>query len=119
MRYLCLIYNSADTDGRLSQAETDELVRDHFGFDDSLRRDGTLIHCDALVPPEEAVVLRLRNNVLSATDGPYIETKEHLAGFYVIEAASMADATEIAGRIPSARVGAVELRPIRILTLPQ
>lgn len=119
MRYLCLIYNSADIDGRLTQTEGDALVRDHFSFDESLRQAGTLLHCDALAAPEEAVVLRLRDNRLSATDGPYIETKEHLAGFYVIEAANIEIATEIAGRIPSARVGAVELRPIRILTLPE
>jgi hypothetical protein len=119
MRYLCLIYNSADVDGRLSQSETDALVRDHFGFDEGLRQDGTLIHCDALETPEEAVVLRLREGRLTVTDGPYVETKEHLAGFYVIEAADIERATEIVGRIPSARFGAVELRPIRILTLPE
>jgi hypothetical protein len=77
-----------------------------------------MIHSDALETPDKATVLRVRNNTLSATDGPYVETKEYLAGFYVIEAPDVAAAREIAGRIPSARFGAVELRPVRILTLP-
>jgi hypothetical protein len=119
MRYLCLIYNSSDTDGTLTPKETDELVRAHFSFDEELCRDGIMIHSDALEMPEKATVLRVRNNVLQTTDGPYAETKEHLAGFYVIEAPDDAAAKEIAARIPSARVGTVELRPVRILTLPE
>ncbi|MGZ2379402.1 dehydrogenase [Rhizobium leguminosarum] len=118
MRYICLIYNSADTDGTLTSEETDELIKAHFAFDEELRRDGIMIHADALEMPDKATVLRVRYNGLSATDGPYVETKEHLAGFYVIEAPDMVKAREIAGRIPSARFGAVELRPVRMLTLP-
>ena len=119
MRYVCLIYNSADVDGTLTPKETDEIVRAHFSFDEELRRDGIMIHADALDMPEKATVLRVRNNSVQATDGPYVETKEHLAGFYVIEAPDDAAAKAIAARIPSARVGAVELRPVRMLTLPE
>jgi hypothetical protein len=118
MRYVCLIYNCADTDGTLTAAKTDDLIKAHFAFDEELRRDGIMVHADALEMPDKATVLRVRDNTLSATDGPYVETKEHLAGFYVIEAADMATAKEIAGKIPSARFGAVELRPVRMLTLP-
>ncbi|MBB3135590.1 hypothetical protein FHS26_003336 [Rhizobium pisi] len=118
MRYICLIYNSTDTDGTLTPDETNELIKAHFAFDEELLRDGIMIHSDALETPDKATVLRVRNNTLSATDGPYVETKEYLAGFYVIEAPDVAAAREIAGRIPSARFGAVELRPVRILTLP-
>ncbi|TCU19389.1 YciI family protein [Rhizobium sullae] len=119
MRYLCLIYNPANIDGTLTPKESDELVKAHFSFDEELSRDGIMIHSDALEMPEKATVLRVRNNMLQATDGPYVETKEHLAGFYVIEARHDQAAKEIAARIPSARVGAVELRPVRILTLPE
>ncbi|ANP84837.1 MULTISPECIES: YciI family protein [Rhizobium] len=118
MRYICLIYNSTDTDGTLTPDETAELIKAHFAFDEELSREGIMIHSDALEMPDTATVLRVRNNTLSATDGPYVETKEHLAGFYVIEAPDMVKAKEIAGRIPSARYGAVELRPVRTLTLP-
>ncbi|NNU45881.1 dehydrogenase [Rhizobium sp. WYCCWR 11279] len=117
MRYICLIYNSTDTDGTLTPDETNELIKAHFAFDEELLRDGIMIHSDALEMPDQAMVLRVRNNTLSATDGPYVETKEHLAGFYVIEAPDRVKAKEIAGRIPSARFGAVELRPVRTLTL--
>ena len=119
MRYLCLIYNSADRDGTLTRAEGHQLVAAHFRFDEELRADGTMIHADALQPPETATVLRVRDNQLQATDGPYAETKEHLAGFYVIEAPDDKAAKEIAARIPSARFGAVEVRPVRLLTLPE
>ncbi|EJZ22949.1 YciI family protein [Rhizobium sp. Pop5] len=118
MRYLCLIYNSTDIDGTLTPDEGNELIKAHFAFDEELLRDGIMIHSDALETPDTAMVLRVRNNTLSATDGPYVETKEYLAGFYVIEAPDMAKAKEIAARIPSARFGAVELRPVRTLTLP-
>lgn len=119
MRFVCLIYNSSDVDGTLTAAETNGIVRDHFRVDEELLRDGTLIHADALEPPETAVVLRVRNSVLSTTDGPYVETKEHLAGLYVIDAANMEGAKAVVARIPCARVGAVEIRPVRILSLAE
>jgi hypothetical protein len=119
MRYLCLIYNSADTDGTLTQAETAALVGQHFSFDERLRRDGALVHADALDLPDKASVLRVRDGGVCVTDGPYIETKEHLAGFYLIDAGDEREAREIASDIPSARFGAVEIRPVRILTLPE
>ncbi|MBB3608859.1 YciI family protein [Rhizobium sp. BK602] len=118
MRFLCMIHTSIDVDGTLSSGEMDSLVAEHFAYDDGLRRDGTLILSDALELPDKAIVIRPRGTTLTVTDGPFVETKEHLAGFYLIEAADMAAATEIARRIPSARHGAVEIRPIRLLTLP-
>lgn len=97
MRYICMIYNSADTDGTLTSEETDELIKAHFAFDEELRRDGIMIHADALEMPDKATVLRVRDNCLSATDGPYVETKEHLAGFYVIEAPDMVKVRRLPG----------------------
>ncbi|MDQ0563629.1 hypothetical protein QO004_005444 [Rhizobium mesoamericanum] len=119
MRYVCLIYNSADVDGRQTPAETEAVVRAHFSFDEGLRDHGTLIHADALEAPDKAFVLRVRNNEISVTDGPYVETKEHLAGIYVIDASDMNEAKAVAAGIPCARIGAVEVRPVRILTLPE
>ena len=118
MRFLCLIYTSADVDGTLTSSEVDTLIAEHFEYDEGLRRRGTMILSDALEKPDKAIVIRPRGWALATTDGPFVETKEHLAGFYLIEAADMAGATEIARRIPSARYGAVEIRPVRILTLP-
>ncbi|NEJ89674.1 dehydrogenase [Rhizobium leguminosarum] len=119
MRFVCLIYNSADTDGTLSLVEGDELVRAHFQYDEELQRKGIMIHSDALEGPDCASVLRVRDGTLSSTDGPYVETKEHLAGIYIIEAADLEDARKVVAGIPSVRVGSIELRPVRLLTLPQ
>ena len=118
MRFLCLIYMPADLDDILTRSQGDRLIADHFEYDEDLRRGGTMIWSDALEAPDKAIVIRPRGSTPSTTDGPFIETKEHLAGFYVVEAADMAEATEIARRIPSAKYGAIEIRPIRILTLP-
>ena len=118
MRFLCLIYMPADLDRMLSPSEGDTLIAEHFEYDEGLTRRGTLILSDALEGPDKAIVIGARGSALSTTDGPFVETKEHLAGFYVVEAVDMAGATEIARRIPSARYGAIEIRPIRILTLP-
>ncbi|QFY59543.1 dehydrogenase [Rhizobium grahamii] len=117
MRYICLIYNSVGSDGTLNTDETEQLVRDHFRCDSELREEGILIHADALDSPETATVLRVRNGTLSATDGPYVETKEHLAGLYVIEARDLTQAKEIVARIPCSRYGAIEVRPVKMLTL--
>ena len=119
MRYVCLIYNSADSDGTLTQADTDELIKAHVSFDEELRSKGVMIHADALEMPDKATVLRVRDGTLHATDGPYVETKEHLAGLYIIEASDDHAARRIAARIPSARFGAVELRPVRTLVIPE
>ncbi len=119
MRYVCLIYNSADVDGRQSAAESEAVVRAHFSFDEGLRDRGTLIHAEALETPDKAVVLRVRGNAISMTDGPYVETKEHLAGVYFIDASDMDEAAAIAAGIPCARIGAVEIRPVRMLALPE
>ena len=117
MRFLCLIYTSVDVDGRLTQSEMNHLIAEHFVFDEGLRRDGALIVSDALALRDKSIVIRPDGNAFSITDGPFVDTKEHLAGFYLIEAPDLDGAADIARRIPSARYGAIEIRPVRILTL--
>lgn len=117
MRFLCLIYTTVDVDGRLTPNEMNHLIAEHFIFDEGLRRDGTMIVSDALALRDKSIVIRPDGDTFSVTDGPFAETKEHLAGFYLIEAPDLEEAVGIAKRIPSARYGAVEIRPVRILTL--
>ncbi|AYG65617.1 MULTISPECIES: YciI family protein [unclassified Rhizobium] len=117
MRFLCLIYTSVDVDGRLTQNEMNHLIGEHFVFDEGLRQDGTLIVSDALELRNKSIVIRPDGDRFSVTDGPFVETKEYLAGFYLIDAPDLDSATDIAKRIPSARHGAIEIRPVRILTL--
>ncbi|MBM7045403.1 MULTISPECIES: YciI family protein [Rhizobium] len=117
MRFLCLIYTSIDIDGRLTPSEMNGLTAEHFAYDEGLQQDGTLIVSDALELRDKSIVIRPQGDTFSVTDGPFVETKEHLAGFYLIDTPDLDSATDIAKRIPSARYGAIEIRPVRILTL--
>jgi hypothetical protein len=80
-----------------------------------LRDAGTLVAAEALQPPPTGKTVRVRNGRSVVTDGPFAETKEHLAGFYLIEASDLDEALAIAAKIPPARVGAIEVRPVRDL----
>src|SRR5436853_7926337 len=108
MKYLCLVYMEADK----LRAVPD---RECKACGDTLRDSGVLVAAEALQPVDTATTVRIRNGRLSVTDGPFTETKEQLAGFYLIEARDLNDAIQIASRIPPAQVGSVEVRPIREL----
>jgi hypothetical protein len=106
MKYLCLVYGEEHA----LQATDD---RHCVAFDDEVRRSGHCIASEALQPVSAATTVRVRNGKVSVTDGPFAETKECLAGFYMIEARDLNEAIQIASRIPPAQVGSVEVRPIR------
>src|SRR3954468_14733300 len=106
MNYLCLVYGEEQA----MQAMDD---RHCVAFDDEVRRSGHCIASEALQPAASATTVRVRNGKLSVTDGPFAETKEILAGFYMIEARDLNEAIQVASRIPPAAVGSIEIRPIR------
>ncbi len=106
MKYLCLIYGEE----KALQAMPDD---DCLEYDESIRKSGHCIASEALQPVATATTVRVRNGKVSVTDGPFAETKEHLAGFYLVEAKDLNEAIQLASRIPPARVGSVEVRPIR------
>jgi hypothetical protein len=106
MKYLCLVY----LDERLLPELPDE---DCVAFDTAIRESGHCLASEALESVHTATTVRVRNGKLSVTDGPFAETKEQLAGFYMIEARDLNEAIQIAGRIPPARLGSLEVRPIR------
>jgi hypothetical protein len=108
MRYLCLVYLEKDK----LHAVPD---RECAGCGTSLRERGALIAAEALQPVETATTLRVRHGKLSITDGPFAETKEQLAGFYLLDARDLNEAIRLASRIPPAREGSVEIRPVREL----
>ena len=118
MRYLCLVYAEEAKLVGLSKAEGDELVRESLDYDDALRRSGHYISSHALQSPGTATSVRTREDDVSMTDGPFAETKEQLLGFILIEASDKADATEVAAKIPMARYGTIEVRPVMQLTRP-
>ena len=106
MNYLCLVYGEEQA----MQAMDD---RHCVAFDEEVRKSGHCIASEALQPVASATTVRVRNGKVSVTDGPFAETKECLAGFYMIEARDLNEAIQIASRIPPAQVGSVEVRPIR------
>ena len=106
MKYLCLVY--AD-ESRLAEVPDSECV----AYDSAIRDSGHCISSEALQPVETATTVRVRSGKVSITDGPFAETKEQLAGFYLVEARDLNEAIQVAARIPPARVGSVEVRPIR------
>ena len=106
MKYLCLVY--------LDEKRLDELPdEDCVAYDTQIRKSGCCLASEALQSVQTATTVRIRNGKLSVTDGPFAETKEQLAGFYMIEARDLNEAIQIASKIPPARVGCVEVRPIR------
>jgi hypothetical protein len=106
MKYLCLVY----LEGEKLRAIPDRECRT---CGDGFRERGVLVAAEALQPIETTV--RIRNGKLTVTDGPFAETKEQLAGFYLVDARDLNDAIQIAAKIPPAREGSVEVRPIREL----
>ncbi len=108
MKYLCLVYSEPEG---LAEMTDDECME----YDHALRRGGQCIASEALQPVYTATTVRVRSGKISITDGPFAETKEHLAGFYLIEAPNLDEAILIASNIPPARVGSIEVRPVREL----
>lgn len=112
MKYLCLIYDDETVWESMPQAESDAYMGEYMAFTDDIRASGQYIAGEALQPVATATTVRIRNGTLSTTDGPFAETKEQLGGFYLIEARDLNEAIQVAAKIPSARVGSVEVRPI-------
>ena len=108
MKYLCLVYLE---EGKLHAVPD----RECQACGDGLRQSGVLVAAEALQPVATASTVRIRNGKVSVTDGPFAETKEQLAGFYLIEARDLNDAIQVASKIPPAREGSIEVRPVRTL----
>jgi hypothetical protein len=108
MKYLCLVYGEQKD----MAAMTDDAC---MAYDQDLRKAGRCIASEALQPVHTAATVRVRDGKVSVRDGPFTETKEHLAGFYLIDASDLNDAIEVASQIPPARVGSIEVRPVREL----
>ena len=108
MKYLCLVYLEPD---KLHAVPDRECAACGHG----LRERGVLLSAEALQPTETAATVRVRNGKVVVTDGPFAETKEQLAGFYLVDAHDLNEAIQIASKIPPAREGSVEVRPVREL----
>jgi hypothetical protein len=112
MKYLCLIYDEEKNSATRSKGDADAMMGEYFAFTDGIKKSGHYLGGEALKPVQTATTVRVRNGKLSTTDGPFAETREQLGGFYLINARDLNDAIQVASKIPSARQGSVEVRPI-------
>lgn len=119
MKYICQVYFSPGTFEVMSEAEGTKLADDSIDWDIEMLRLGRVVQTMPLQGPEAAVTISMRNSKPSRTDGPYAETKEQIAGFFVVEAPDMAGAIAIAEQSPVAKFGYVDVRPMLIQTHSQ
>ncbi len=112
MKYLCLVYAEEEKLHSLPESPPDS---ECFAYASSLADSGHLVAGQALESVDTATTVRVRAGKISISDGPFAETKEQLTGFYMIDAQDLDEAIRIAAKIPPARVGSIEIRPIREL----
>jgi hypothetical protein len=115
VKYMCLIYQDETLRDRMDPEEADAVQEEYVALGAALERSGHYVGGSPLLPTSAATTVRVRRDRLSTTDGPFAETKEQLGGYILIEATALDDAIQIAARIPGARVGCVEVRPLREL----
>lgn len=112
MKYLCLVYSEEEKLHSLPDSPEDPECQ---AYADAVAESGRMLAAEALAPVRTAVTVRQRQGETSVVDGPFAETKEQLTGFYLIEARDLNEAIQVAAGIPAARVGSVEVRPVREL----
>ena len=112
MKYMLLIYHDEQTWNGHSEAERQQIYREYRQLIEELQSGGQYLVGDQLQATTTASTVQVRNGKRMVTDGPFAETREQLGGFFMIDAKDLDEATSIAARIPSARTGSVEVRPV-------
>jgi hypothetical protein len=112
MKYLCLIYADESLWEKLPKSAELDMMAEYRAFGEGIKQSGHHLGGYRLHNSNMATTVRVRDGKLSTTDGPFAETKEQLGGYYLIEARDLNDAIQVAGRIPGARMGSIEVRPI-------
>ena len=115
MKYLCLVYVEEKVFSALPKTERQSLSDESMAFCADLQNKGQLIAASPLHPIETATTVRVRNGKTATTDGPFAETKEQLGGFLAIDVRDLNDAIRVAAHFPAARIGSVEVRPMKEL----
>jgi hypothetical protein len=112
MKYLCLIYEDETFWDRTPKPELDAIMVDYRAFTTTYKQSGHVLGGNPLQPTTTATTVRVRNGKMSTTDGPFAETREQLGGYYLLEAKDLNEAIQIAAKIPGAKTGSIEVRPI-------
>ena len=111
MQYLCLICAETVME-QMTETDAAKHLEEYVAFTQAIKQSGHYLGCNRLLPTNAAITLRMRNGKVTTTDGPFAETKEQLGGYYLIEARDLNEAIQVASRIPGAKLGCVEVRPI-------
>ena len=119
MQYLLLIYDQEKIWTDMPPEESGKMFGEYSKFSKDIKAEGKFIAGEALQPVHTATTVRVRDGKTTTTDGPFAETREQLGGFYMINAKDLDEATKIAARIPSAKVGSIEIRPIQVFDAPE
>ena len=114
MQYMLLIYDDEQQVQGMADEEAQAFIGDYFAYSEELRAAGAFVAGDALQPTGTARTVHVRDDERFVTDGPFAETKEQLGGYYLIDVASEDEALEWAAKIPSARLGRIEVRPLMV-----
>jgi hypothetical protein len=115
MQYILLIYDNEAGMKTATQADRDAMMKEYGEFTASIVKTGNMRAGDALQPTSTATTVRVREGKVLKTDGPFAETREQLGGYYLVEATDLDEAIKIAARIPSARSGSIEVRPVVVM----
>jgi hypothetical protein len=112
MKYLCLIYSEEAMYPKMSAEDMAKMMSEYTAYTMDVKKSGALLGGNRLQPTHTATTIRVRNGKMSTTDGPFAETKEQLGGYYLLECKDLNEAIQSASRIPGARFGCIEVRPI-------
>jgi hypothetical protein len=118
MKYMLLIYHDEQVWNRQTEAQRQEIYGEYRQLIQELQSSGKYLVGDQLQSTATASTVRVRDDKQLVTDGPFAETREQIGGFFMIDANDLDEATSIAARIPSARMGAIEIRPVVVAAEP-
>jgi hypothetical protein len=119
MKYLLLIYENETSWAKVPEAERGKIYQEYRDYTTAIRKSGNHIAGEELQPTSSATTVRVKDGKTVTTDGPFAETREQLAGFYMVEAKNLDEAIALAARIPSARSGSIEVRPVMPMHSPE
>jgi len=112
MKYMLLIYDDEKAWGKMSETEQQQIFKDYRELTEGIKKGGQYVSGSQLHPTSAATSVKVRGGKRLVTDGPFAETREQLGGYYLVEAKDLDEAIGIAARIPSARIGTIEVRPL-------
>lgn len=113
MKYLLLVHHNEEAFQKIPEAKQKEMLAESIQLCHQLDAKGQYVHASPLRPEATGTIVRVRDGKPTVTDGPFMETKEQLAGYFLVDTKDRAEAIKIAERVPGARIGTVEVRPVR------